>query len=118
MAGFSIMLMNFVLLPLIFLFMLLWAAFVFVLGGLAAALVIYLVRKVTGQRQRTLYIRTENASGVAELLRGAGVKERQSMVSAGPGPSLVKAHIGKKINLPELMTHIAAMAGTQGMYVE
>jgi len=117
MAGFSIMLMNFILFPLIFVFMLVAVAGLFCLGGLAAAGAIFLFGRIGRQHDRTLYIRIGNTDRVTALLRGANVR-RLYVMRSGAG-ALVKAQVGRRIDLESLMRQIAAnCAGIQGMYVK
>ena len=119
MAGFSLMLVNFILIPMLLLIVIVGPILLFCLGGLAAAGVIFLGRVMAGRRRdRTLYVRTGDANRAAALLRGAGARDVQSMPSGGAGPALVKAQISAGADLEGLMAHIAAVPGVQGMYVK
>ena len=119
MAGFSIMLMNFVLMPMLVLIFLAVPVLLFGLGGLAAAGVIFLARVVAGRRRdRALYVRAGDAEQVAAYLRYANARDIRTMRSENRGPALVKASISAGADLEELMARIAAVPGVQGMYVE
>ena len=119
MAGFSIMLMNFILFPLIFIFGLLFIGGLFCLGGLSAAGAIFLFNRLAGrQHDRTLYIRTAGPAHVTALLCSANVRGVQT-ARAGRGGVLVMARVSANADLEGLMRHIAAACqGIQGMYVK
>ena len=119
MAGFSIMLMNFILLPLLFVIVLAVVGGLFCLGGLTAAGAIFLFGRIAGrQNDRTLYIRAASAGQVTALLRGASVRGMQT-TRAGCTGTLVTAQVSTKTDLEALMRRIAAScAGIQGMYVK
>jgi len=119
MAGFSIMLMNFIFLPLLFVVGLVVVGGLFCLGGLTAAGAIFLFGRIAGrQNDRTLYIRTASAAQVTALLRGANARGIQTTRPGYTG-TLVTAKISTKTDLEALMRRIAAScAGIQGMYVK
>jgi len=119
MAGFSIMLMNFILLPLLIVFSLAMIGLLFCLGGLAAAGAIFLSRRLAGrQHDRTLYIRCGNADWMAALLRSANLRRFQVMRSGGAG-ALIAVRAGRGVDLEAHMRYIASSAtDIQGMYVK
>ena len=123
MAGFSIMLFNFIFMPLLIIIGVVIAlagtALLFGLGGLAAVGVIRLGRRMAGRHNdRTLYVRAGDAKQTAAFLRGAGAREVRAMSPGGTGPALVQSKISVETDLEGLMSRIAALPGVQGMYAE
>ena len=117
MAGFSIMLMNFVLIPMLIIIAVAVPVVLFCLGGLTAAGVIFLGRVAAGRRRdRTIYVRAGDASQAAALLRGEGAREIRTMYAGTQ--ALVQANISAGADLEGLMARIAAVPGVQGMYVK
>jgi len=117
MAGFSIMLVNFIFFPLLIVIGLAAVAFLFFLGGLAAAGVIFLSRRLAGrQHDRTLCIRCGDAKQVTALLRAANVRRFHVMRSGRAGSALINTQVSAETDLEALMRHIASCgAGIQGM---
>ena len=118
MAGFSIMLMNFILIPMIFL-----ALFVLLaIGALAAVGVLAFIHgnalKLDGP---VVYIRADSASLTNELLRGAGIRRStilypENFRSEGAGPVLLKVTMKVGADAGELKERAAALPGVHGVF--
>lgn len=117
MAGFSIMLMNFILFPLLIIIAVVVPVVLFCLGGLTAAGVIFLGRVAAGRRRdRALYVRAGDAGQVTALLRYENAREIRTMHAETQ--ALVKANISAGADLEGLMARMAAVPGVRGIYVK
>ena len=119
MAGFSIMLMNFVLLPLFFLIAVVGTFLLFGAGCFAAAGVIFLFHVITGRRRdRVLYVRTPDPGRATALLQSEGARRVRTMLSSYPiGPALVQARVAVDGDIDGVMNKVGAGVAVTGMYV-
>ena len=118
MAGFSIILMNFLLIPLVFLAFFAVCA-VFAAGAITAVGLIFLLRVLARRPAgRTFYVRTCDPAAVTWVFRGAGVRGARTMPSESSNPSLVKATVYKKDEgLTQLWNGLMAGPGVYDIYV-